>query len=100
MTSAHDHLTVDRDGAVLTLTLNRPDALNALTPQMLESLASELLAAESDSALRCVVITGAGRAFAAGADAKEFDADPVEPHLPDVLNAIDRSFVPWIAASM
>ena len=45
-----------------------------------------------------VIVTGAGRAFAAGADAKEFDKAPVEPHLPDVLNAIDESFVPWVAA--
>jgi 3-hydroxyacyl-CoA dehydrogenase len=45
-----------------------------------------------------VILSGKGRAFAAGADAREFDAAPQEPHLPDVLNAIDQSFVPWIAA--
>jgi 3-hydroxyacyl-CoA dehydrogenase len=47
--------------------------------------------------LERVILTGAGRAFAAGADAREFDADPVEPHLPDVLNRIEASPVPWIA---
>ena len=45
-----------------------------------------------------VIVCGAGGVFAAGADAKEFDAPPLEPHLPEVLNAIDESFVPWIAA--
>ena len=45
-----------------------------------------------------VIVSGAGGIFAAGADAKEFDAVPQEPHLPEVLNAIDESFVPWIAA--
>ena len=45
-----------------------------------------------------VIVLGAGGIFAAGADAKEFDAPPQEPHLPEVLNAIDESFVPWIAA--
>lgn len=45
-----------------------------------------------------VILSGKGRAFAAGADAREFDKPPQEPHLPDVMNAIDESFVPWIAA--
>lgn len=45
-----------------------------------------------------VIVYGNGGIFAAGADAKEFDAPPVEPHLPDILNAIDQSEVPWIAA--
>lgn len=45
-----------------------------------------------------VIVTGHGGLFAAGADAREFDAPPVEPHLPDVLDAIERSVVPWIAA--
>lgn len=45
-----------------------------------------------------VILSGKGRAFAAGADAREFDGAPIEPHLPDVVNAIDESIVPWIAA--
>ena len=48
--------------------------------------------------LERVIVSGRGGNFAAGADAKEFDAPPVEPHLPDVLNAIEESIVPWIAA--
>lgn len=51
-----------------------------------------------DLKLERVIVSGRGGMFAAGADAKEFDAPPVEPHLPDILNAIDQSAVPWIAA--
>lgn len=50
------------------------------------------------SNLERVIVSGKGGMFAAGADAKEFDSEPAEPHLPDVLNAIDDSFIPWIAA--
>ena len=45
-----------------------------------------------------VVLTGDGRAFAAGADAREFDGAPQEPQLPDVIAAIEASPVPWVAA--
>jgi 3-hydroxyacyl-CoA dehydrogenase len=45
-----------------------------------------------------VILSGHGRAFAAGADAREFDLPAQEPHLPDVINEIDESSVPWIAA--
>ncbi|MEL7310052.1 MAG: enoyl-CoA hydratase/isomerase family protein [Pseudomonadota bacterium] len=64
------HLLAQRDGEVLTLTLNRPDALNAITPEMLTQLADGLEAASVDDALRVVVITGSGRAFSAGVDLK------------------------------
>ena len=45
-----------------------------------------------------VIISGCGGLFAAGADTREFNSAPLEPHLPDVLNAIAGSFVPWVAA--
>ncbi len=57
--------TVDR---VRVFTLNRPDVMNAFDEAMRESLVEELEAAESDSSVRCVMITGAGRAFCAGGD--------------------------------
>jgi enoyl-CoA hydratase len=53
---------------VLLLTLNRPEKLNALSKQLLSQLADHLHQAEADGAVGCVVLTGAGRAFAAGAD--------------------------------
>jgi 2-(1,2-epoxy-1,2-dihydrophenyl)acetyl-CoA isomerase len=59
---------VDHDGAVRTLTLNRPQALNSFTTQMHAELREALDQAAADSAVRCVVITGAGRGFCAGQD--------------------------------
>jgi len=61
---------------VLTLTLNRPDAFNALSEGMLGALQAALDRARADEGLRVVVIAGAGRAFCAGHDLKEMRAEP------------------------
>jgi 2-(1,2-epoxy-1,2-dihydrophenyl)acetyl-CoA isomerase len=61
----------ERDGAVLTVTLNRPEAMNALTRDIHAGLATALDEAR-DPATRCVVVTGAGRAFCSGQDLTEF----------------------------
>lgn len=63
-----------REGAVLTLTLNRPEALNALNRETTLALRTRLEAAASDSAIGAIVLTGAGRAFCAGADLKDVSA--------------------------
>jgi enoyl-CoA hydratase/carnithine racemase len=64
-------LLKERDGGVLTLTLNRPESMNAFTNVVLDDLFATLRAAHDDSEVRCLVITGAGeRAFSAGADVK------------------------------
>ncbi len=67
--------TQDAQG-ICTLTLNRPDAFNALSEAMLAALQAELDAAAGDPALRVVVIAAAGRAFCAGHDLKEMRAEP------------------------
>jgi enoyl-CoA hydratase/carnithine racemase len=65
-------LLVETPAAGVTLIrLNRPEALNALNGQLLGELAAALDAAEADEAVKCVVLTGSERAFAAGADIKE-----------------------------
>jgi enoyl-CoA hydratase/carnithine racemase len=61
---------------VRTLTLNRPDAFNALSEAMLQALQAELDAAATDASLRVLVIAAAGRAFCAGHDLKEMRAEP------------------------
>jgi enoyl-CoA hydratase/carnithine racemase len=59
-----------RDGNVVLLRLNRPEARNALSPELMEELASELERLDPDPEIRCVVIAGSDKVFAAGADIK------------------------------
>jgi enoyl-CoA hydratase/carnithine racemase len=65
-------ILLDRTGDVATLTLNRPDKRNALDLDMWRALAQAMRSVSADGAVRCVVLTGAGGAFAAGADIAEF----------------------------
>ena len=66
-------LVRERHGAVVVLRLNRPEQRNALTPELVGALGSELGTAEADDSVRCVVLTGTGdRAFCAGMDLKAF----------------------------
>ena len=65
-------LSVDApEQGVRLITLQRPEALNALNTQLLDELAAELALAEQDAETRAVVLTGSRKAFAAGADIKE-----------------------------
>src|SRR5581483_5140032 len=68
---ATDEVLVETDGAVRTITLNRPDRLNAISGPMLGALSSALVAADRDPEVRVIVLTGAGRGFCAGLDLKE-----------------------------
>jgi enoyl-CoA hydratase len=70
-TMAYETLLVDRKGAVTLVTLNRPQALNALNSQVLADLLAVFSAFDADDAQRCAVLTGSEKAFAAGADIKE-----------------------------
>jgi crotonobetainyl-CoA hydratase len=65
---------LERRGAVCVLTMNRPAALNAVNTALARALGSALEEAAQDPAVRAVVLTGAGRAFCAGADLKEIAA--------------------------
>src|SRR4051812_9577312 len=69
-----------RDGAVVTLTVNRPEARNALDGETVDAVMAALEAIERDPGVRCAILTGAGdRAFAAGADIKAMAGmDPAE----------------------
>ena len=64
----YETLLAERDDGVETLTLNRPDALNALNRDLRRELLAALNAARKDEAVRAIVITGAGRGFCSGAD--------------------------------
>lgn len=65
------HLILDRDGAVATITLNRPEALNALNRALIAELVDAIEAFDRDAEIGAIVITGSERAFAAGADIAE-----------------------------
>jgi 2-(1,2-epoxy-1,2-dihydrophenyl)acetyl-CoA isomerase len=64
------HLLATLDEGVLTLTLNRPEARNAMSLAMNQALEAQLAAAELDTRVRCIVLTGAGKGFCAGGDVK------------------------------
>lgn len=68
---AFETILVDREGAVGIITINRPDAMNALNDQVMDELAAALEDFEADDGVGCLVITGSSKAFAAGADIKE-----------------------------
>src|SRR5438105_6656423 len=67
-----EFLTLERRDGVATLTLNRPDAYNALNLELGRELFHAVLELDEDPAVRCVVVTGAGKAFCAGGDVKDF----------------------------
>ncbi|WP_225824026.1 enoyl-CoA hydratase/isomerase family protein [Streptomyces naphthomycinicus] len=98
-------LLVRRAGAVVTLTINRPDVYNALHTALLTALADAVGAAAADPATRAVVVTGSGhKAFSAGADLKEIAAMGAD-RAHQVIRAgqhafrsIERAPVPVIAA--
>ncbi|HTQ12953.1 MAG TPA: enoyl-CoA hydratase-related protein [Rhizomicrobium sp.] len=64
----YEHILCEADGPILTVTLNRPDKLNAYTARMGRELEDAFLRADEDDSIRVVIVTGAGRGFCAGAD--------------------------------
>jgi enoyl-CoA hydratase len=92
-----------REEPIATVQLNRPDVLNALNEEVLDELVRELTALDDDDAIRCIVLTGNERAFAAGADIKEnfVTATPISMLKQDLTTrweAIRRIRTPIIAA--
>lgn len=88
---------VAQEGAVRTLTLNRPAALNSFTGEMHEALAAALDDAAADHEVRCLVLTGAGRGFCAGQDLSD-PAVCVEPAAApkDLGMVIERHYRPLV----
>ena len=65
-----DHLIFEKENGVAVLTMNRPEARNAMSGEMNEAMRNVLSTVELDPAIRCVVLTGAGKGFCAGGDVK------------------------------
>jgi enoyl-CoA hydratase/carnithine racemase len=97
-----DNILVERDGAVGIITINRPEKLNSVTPEMADVLIEAVNDFNSDDAVRCVVLTGAGeRAFCAGSDIKMLDGYTTPWNFrnrPDYCDAIRDLLKPSIAA--
>ena len=75
-------LLVEDRGAVRILTMNRPEKRNALNTELTRALLDALRAADADAQVACVLLTGAGQGFCAGADLAEFkDLTPEKQHL-------------------
>ncbi len=89
-----DTLLRETADGVLTLTLNRPAALNSFTVEMKEALAAALKDAGRDSSVRALIVTGAGRAFSAGQDLKERQGDDV----PDLGTELRARYNPIVLA--
>ncbi len=81
--SETETVLLSTDGAIATITLNRPDSLNALDRAMIDALHAHLIRVEQDPAIRCVVLRGAGDAFMAGGDIRMFAQALAELPPPD-----------------
>ena len=100
---AYTSLIVDTADKVVLIRLNRPDALNALNAVLMAELAQALTAADCDEQVRCIVLTGSDKAFAAGADVREMaDKSFVDVFAGNMfgadVDAIERVRKPIIAA--
>ncbi len=102
---SYETILVEQQGAVTVVTLNRPQALNALNTQVLAELIDAFAAFEADASQGCAVITGSGeKAFAAGADIKEMADKPTAAFYSEdffskwTSHLVKQTRKPWIAA--
>ena len=93
-------LNIDRDGAVLTLTINRPERRNALDNATYAALTEQLARASADAFVSAVILTGAGEHFTAGNDLRDFQAErgAGDSAAMSFLRALTTTDVPVIAA--
>jgi 3-hydroxyacyl-CoA dehydrogenase len=90
-------VSVTVEDGIALVTIDNPP-VNALSLAVRQGIMDAVTRIEGDASVGAAVLACAGRTFVAGADIKEFGKPPVEPHLPDVLAAIEASRVPWVAA--
>lgn len=100
---AYETITVDIEDHVALIRLNRPEALNALNARLSAELCAALEAADGDDKVRCVIITGSEKAFAAGADIKEMaEKSYMDVMAEDLFGNLNQTFArirkPVIAA--
>jgi 2-(1,2-epoxy-1,2-dihydrophenyl)acetyl-CoA isomerase len=84
--SAHEAIVYDKTGCVATISLNRPEARNGITPVMLDELYAAARDAAADASLRVLVLRGVGRDFCPGADVKAYAAGGQRASDPEAFN--------------
>ena len=94
--SEYETVNVHHDGAAATIELNRPETLNAWNTQLGHDLLAAVTAVAQDDDVRAVVVTGAGRAFSAGADLRDLSADRSADGHPDVRKVLTERYHPII----
>jgi len=96
-TAAYQTIAVETAGGVCTVTLNRPESLNSLNDQLTTELANVIKQLKRDERVRCVVLTGAGRAFCSGQDLGELKAKYSNPEfVPHLLDDLRRRYNPIV----
>jgi 2-(1,2-epoxy-1,2-dihydrophenyl)acetyl-CoA isomerase len=103
-----DILQVERQDAVALVTLNRPDSLNALNPALMRELVEAMQELAEDDAVRCLVLTGAGRGFCAGGDVRAISkaaddrvkAEPKAPPTAEEIEADTAKRTAWLRRSV
>ena len=102
MSTQYKTILVDRHDKVLQITLNRPDAMNAINSALSKEVVEVCLGADEDETIGCIVITGSNKVFAAGADIKEMQfktyADVLEQNIFAEWEAVANLRTPVIAA--
>jgi 2-(1,2-epoxy-1,2-dihydrophenyl)acetyl-CoA isomerase len=89
---AYQQIAVGSEADVLTITLNRPDKLNAMTGVMSDELVDVFTSVRDDDGVRALVVTGAGRGFCAGQDLTEFEEAYRAGERPDIREHLARSY--------
>jgi len=92
---SYETLIFDHGDGVATLTLNRPDKLNSFNARMHEEMRAAMKTVERDDSIRCLLLTGAGRAFCAGQDLGDRDVAP-DTEMPDLGDSLERNYNPLI----
>src|SRR4029434_2224656 len=95
-TATESTITTTTSAGVCTITLNRPDVLNAFKHALTTDLHDAPKAAEKDAAVRVIVITGAGRAFSSGQDLGDLKAKYVPGYVPHLGDDLRRRYNPII----
>lgn len=95
---SYETVLAEQDGGVLLLTMNRPEVLNAFDHRMPFELVDAFTSAGNDPSVRCVVLTGAGRGFNAGADLEGVRARYDDPRGPRIGELVRERYIPLVLA--